>query len=172
MQNPYLTLGVASNASTEQIRAAYHELVKRCHPDGVREEAARQAAQEALVQLNLAYEEAMKRATFRETNNVVIHDAKLMAKKLFEQGRIDSALRMLNKTPDRDADWFALHGSILLKKGEPEAAHACFRTAVRMEPENTGYRELALSAGVQMRKQKTLRGRMGGWAKGFVNRML
>lgn len=172
MQNPYAMLGVQANATVEQIRAAYHALVKRCHPDSMSDEQARQAAQAALVELNLAYAEAMRRANMKASGHVVIHNAKEKARKLYEAGQADAALRMLNKSPDRDADWFALQGQILLRKGEAEAAHACFRSAVRMAPEETQYRELALSAAVQMRKRKTLRGRMGGWARGIVSRMM
>lgn len=172
MQNPYIILGLSSSASEEQIRAAYHERVKRCHPDCVQGTAAQERAQDALVKLNLAYAEAIRRASFRSVNAVGIHDAKKMAKRLLDEGRVDSALRMLNKAAERDAEWFDLQGTILLKKGEPEAAHACFRTAVRMEPENNVHREHALSAGVQMRKQKTLRGRMSGWAKAIVGKMM
>lgn len=172
MQNPYTVLGLEVGATVEQVRAAYHALVKRCHPDRMRDEAAQQAAQESLVQLNLAYAEAMRQANFRRANNVVIPDAKKVAERLLEQGHVDAALRMLNKAPDRDAEWFDLQGVILLKKGEAEAAHACFRTAVRLEPDNTRHRELALDAGVAMRRKKTWRGRMSGWAKGIVGRML
>lgn len=172
MQNPYTVLGLEPGATVEQVRAAYHALVKRCHPDRIHDEAAKQAAQESLVQLNLVYAEAMRQASFRKAHHVTVTDAKKVAEKLLEQGHPDAALRMLNKAPDRDAEWFDLQGMILLKKGEPEAAHACFRTAVRLEPDNIRHRELALNAGVAMRRQKTLRGRMSGWAKSIVGRML
>lgn len=171
MQNPFVLLGVENSASTEQIRAAYHKRVKLCHPDSKQDELARQSAQDSLIQLNLAYAEAMRQANFRESSNVVITDAKVKAAKLMERGQYDGALRMLNKAADRDAEWFSLQGNILLKKGEAEAAHACFRTAVRMEPEKTQYREFALNAAVQMRKQKTFRGRMSGWARTIASRM-
>ena len=172
MQNPYALLGLDRDANEDEIRAAYHARVKRCHPDRVQDASEQVKAQDALVQLNLAYAEAIRQASFRTTNAVGIHDAKRMARRLLDEGRIDSALRMLNKAPDRDAEWFDLHGRILLRKGEAEAAHACFRSAVRMDPENSSFREMALQAAVQMRKQKTLRGRMSGWARGVVNRML
>lgn len=171
MQNPFGALGLRNDASTEQVRAAYHALVKRCHPDAVRDAKRQEEAQSALVRLNLAYAEALRQATYRETNHVKIPDAKQMARKLYEQGHYDGALRVLSKAPEQDADFYVLQGSILLKRGEAEAAHASFRTAVRMEPENAGYREMALEAGVQMRKGKTLRGRMGNWAKAVVGRL-
>lgn len=171
MQNPFVTLGLSVSATAEQVRAAYHERVKQCHPDRMRDEASKQAAQERLVQLNLAYAEAMRQAKFRRDNGITIGNAKQAARRLLEEGRVDSALRMLNKAADRDAEWFALHGSILLAKGEAEAAHACFRTAVRLEPDNVRHRELALDAAVRMRKKKTIRGRMGEWARHIVSKM-
>lgn len=172
MQNPYVALGIDTGASQAEIRAAYHEKVKRCHPDRMQDQAQQEAAQEVLTQLNLAYAEAMRRATHRRRSAVGIKDAKQAARRLLEQGKPDSALRMLGRDPDRDAEWFALQGSILLRMGQPDGAHASFRTAVRLDPDSAHYRELALAAGVQMRKQKTLRGRMSGWAKSIVGRML
>lgn len=171
-QSPHAILGVSTDATSEQIREAYHALVKRFHPDRMQDEAAREAAQNTLVKINVAYGEAMRQASFRASHNVVVHDAKQSARRLYEQGRLDSAMRMLHKAADRDADWFALQGSILLKRGEAEAAHGCFRSAVRMDPDNRQYRQMALDAAVQMRKRKSLRGRMGGWAKGIVGKML
>jgi len=85
-------------------------------------------------------------------------------------GHCDSALRILAKAPDRDSEWYEIQGSVLLKKGEPEAAHTSFRTAVRMEPQNPRYRELALAAGVAMRKQKTLGGKVASWARHVAGR--
>ncbi len=172
MQNPFGALGLTSDASTAQVRSAYHARVKLCHPDRMRDQASQQAAQDALVRLNLAYAEALRQATFRETNNVAIPDVKQVAKKLLERNQCDGALRILAKSPDRDAEWFSLNGQALLRKGEPEAAYASFRTASRMEPDNRAYQEAALNAGVLMRKQKTLRGRMGTWARDLVGRVL
>lgn len=174
MQNPYAILGVNAGAEVDEIRAAYHARVKRCHPDGMQDEQAQQDAQAELVALNLAYAEAMRQANFRRSNHVTIVNAKAQAERLIGRGQFDGALRMLNKSPDRDAAWFALQGRALLGKGDAEAAHACFRSAVRMEPEYGPYRALALEAAVQMRnksKRKAIRSRMGGWARALVSRM-
>lgn len=172
MQNPFDALGLERGATAEQIRSAYHGLVKLCHPDRMQDESAQQAAQETLVQLNLAYSEAMRQASFCQEKAVGITDAKQSAKRLFDQGRVESALRMLARVPERDAEWYDLQGCMLMRMGDAEAAHASFRTAVRLNPDNNRYRELALSAAVQMRKQKTLRGRMSGWARSVMSRML
>ncbi len=170
MQNPFIALGVGADASREQVRAAYHAKVKLCHPDLARDAASQQVAQDELTQLNLVYQEAMRRVAERETTRITIPDPKQVAQKLYEQGQLDSALRILNKTHDRDAGWHALQGSILLKKGEPEAAHASFRAAIHLSPADARLREMALSAAVMMRKQKTFRGRVECWARGVMGR--
>ncbi len=172
MQNPFAALGLTSEANAAQVRAAYHARVKLCHPDQERDHASQQAAQEALVRLNLAYAEAMRQANFRESNNIVVPDVKLVARQLLKKGQLDAALRILAKSLDRDAEWHGINGTILSKKGEHEAAYAAFRTALKLEPGNKQYQESALTAGVMMRKQKTFRGRVGTWAKDLVGRML
>lgn len=166
MQNPFETLGISPDASTEQVRAAYHAKVKRCHPDLTHEAGAAQRAQEALVRVNLAYTEALR--LIGEHQGSIIMDAVQVARKLYEQDHYDGALRMLERAPARDAEWCHLKGTVLMRKGEAEAAHICFRAAVKAEPENAEYRKDALEAAVLMRKQKTIRGRMACWARGLV----
>lgn len=170
MQNPFAALGLENEASVEQIRAAYHMRVKLCHPDGMQDIKAQQAAQEDLVQLNLVYSEAMRLAMHRESCRIVIPEAKHIARQLYDKGHYESALRILSKSTLQDDEWYQLQGDILMKLGEVEAAHASFRTAVRLAPENADYRQRALQAGVLMRKQKTLIGRLGCWAKGVAGR--
>lgn len=45
------------------MRAAYRRLVKTCHPDQFQDPQRQKAAQEQLLQLNLAYEAALKLAS-------------------------------------------------------------------------------------------------------------
>ncbi|MCL1795384.1 MAG: J domain-containing protein [Clostridia bacterium] len=170
MQNPFIALGLGAEASREQVRAAHHARVKLCHPDVLSDAEDQRRAQERLVQLNLAYAEAMRQASRRESVNVTIPEAKAVARRLLSHGHCDSALRILAKAPNRDSEWYEIHGSVLLKKGEPEAAHASFRIAVRMEPQNPRYRELALAAGVAMRRKKTLGGMVAAWMRHVVGK--
>lgn len=172
MQNPFAALGLNDEANAEQIRAAYHARVKLCHPDAVQDYKAQQAAQNDLIALNLNYAEAMRLSTIRHSTQTFIPDAMQVAKQLFAKGHLESALRILGKAKTRDGEWFQLQGEILLKLGEVEAAHASFRSAVRLAPENSTYHEYALRAGVLMRKQQTLLGKIGCWAKGIAGKTL
>ncbi|MDR0897034.1 MAG: tetratricopeptide repeat protein [Oscillospiraceae bacterium] len=171
MQNPFAALGLLGSANAEQVRAAYHAQVKRCHPDAVPGSAEKLVAQEKLVRLNLAYAEALRQVSAREAGVATIPDAVQVARKLLSQGHLDSALRILLKAPARDAEFFALQGDILIKKGEAEAAHAAYRSAIRLDAQNPLYRQAALRAAVEMQRQKTIPGKISGWAKGLAGRM-
>lgn len=172
MQNPFVALGLDDEASADQIRAAYHARVKLCHPDALQDKKAQQAAQDVLVQLNLTYAEAMRLASLRNSQQAFIPDAMQVAKQLYGKGHYESALRILGKAQTREAEWYQMQGEILLKLGEAEAAHASFRAAVRLSPDNTTYHEYALRAGVLLRKQRTLLGKIGCWAKSITGKAL
>ena len=93
--NAFEVLGLSMNADESQVRAAYRQHVKRCHPDQFQEKEMQERAQEQLIRLNLAYEEALRFAAQRQVgfNTVPVQDAKTMAARLMEQGRIENALR-------------------------------------------------------------------------------
>ena len=99
----------------------------------------------------------------------MLPDAFAVAQRLFSRGMYDSALRMLNRSAARDGAWYALQGAALLKMGEAEAAHASYRAAVRLEPQNEVFRAGALEAAVRMRKQRTPIGRAVCWARRAVH---
>ena len=63
MNNPFEVLGLKGWADQEEIRAAYRALVKRCHPDMIQDATLKEEAQQRMVQLNLAYEEALRLAS-------------------------------------------------------------------------------------------------------------
>ena len=60
--NPFLVLEVSEDADIETIKASYHRLVKRWHPDQFTDSTEQEIAQTHLVQLNIAYQEALKAA--------------------------------------------------------------------------------------------------------------
>ena len=58
--NPYEVLGVSENASDEEIKKAYKELVKKYHPDKYQNNPLSDLAEEKLQEINEAYEMLMK----------------------------------------------------------------------------------------------------------------
>ena len=164
MNNPFEVLGLKGWADQEEIRNAYRALVKQCHPDMIQDPVLKQEAQERMVQLNLAYEEAIRLASHRVQKTVLgelpAAAAVLMAERSLARNNPEGALRTLLKCSRRDGDWYYMQGKVLMAMEQYESAHQSFREAVRLCPENNVYRSGALAAAVAHRKEGTLQGRV------------
>lgn len=163
---------MSPGADAQQIRTAYRQKVKQCHPDQYQESEQQKTAQEQLLELNLAYEEALKSASQRKVgfNLISQEEAKHFALRLVNQGNLESALRQLNRADSKDADWYYLQGNILMGMRQYETAHQSFREAVRQDPENLRYRQGALDAALAMKKSKNLGFRVKGWVEDTLKR--
>ena len=58
--NPYEVLGVPENATDEQIKNAYKELVKKYHPDRYQDNPLADLAEDKLAEINEAYDTIMR----------------------------------------------------------------------------------------------------------------
>ena len=146
--NAFEVLGLTQDADAAQVHAAYRSHVKRCHPDQFQEKEMQDRAQEQLIRLNLAYEEALRLAGQRQVGFHVVPaaDAKHMAQKLYEQKRYENALRQLARADRKDAEWFYLQGNILMQLRQYGSAHQSYREATRRDPDNLTYRRGAFEA--------------------------
>ena len=170
--NAFEVLGLSADANEQQIRRAYHARVKRCHPDQFTDAEMQRKAQEELTELNLAYEEALKRAlTMKPTvyQRVPVEQAKATASRLLNQERYESALVQLGRSETRDDEWYFIQGQILMGMKQFGSAHQSFREAVRMQPENNEYRRGALEAAVAIKKRRHLAYRITDWADGILH---
>ncbi|MBR3098964.1 MAG: DnaJ domain-containing protein [Clostridia bacterium] len=163
MSSCFETLGLRAWADPDEIRSAYRSLVKQCHPDMVQDPGEKQAAQERMIRLNLAYEEALRLASPRQhapyIQEIPKTEAVLLAEKMMARGNPESALRQLLRAESRDASWYYVQGKILMQMEQYESAHQSFREAVLRSPENNEYRTGALEAALAMKKEKTLPGK-------------
>lgn len=164
--NPFEVLGLKAGAAADDVRAAYRQLVKTCHPDKYLDAEERKAAQEKMIALNLAYEEALKLAASRRVvadsynSELPEEEALALADKMLRRQSPESALRHLLRTKRRSGAWFAMQGRILMVLEQYETAHQSFREAVRKEPNNNEFRRGALEAAVALKKSRTLSGRL------------
>lgn len=154
--NAFEVLGLSMNADEAQVRAAYRRSVKRCHPDQFQEKEQQEEAQEQLIRLNLAYEEALRITAQRQVgfNSVPVEDAKHMAQKLLEQGRLENAMRQLMRAERRDAEWHFIQGNILTQMHHYNTALHSYREAVRREPNELRFRRAAFEAAKTVKKHQ------------------
>ncbi len=169
--NAYEVLGLTGDANVQQVHAAYRTRVKTCHPDLFIDHDQQIKAQEQLVRLNLAYEEALRLSSQRQVgfHDVPIDQAIAFAKKLMEQGRHESALRQLGRAQTRSDEWYDLEGRILMALKQYSSAHQAFREAVRRCPDNNTYRSHALEAALEMKRHQKLGYRVMDWADGLLH---
>ena len=165
-KNPFEVLGLNAGASADDVRNAYRQLVKTCHPDKFLDADERKAAQEKMIALNLAYEEALKLTASRRSaatdynRELSVEEAIALADKMLRRDSPASALRQLMRTKARKGSWFATQGRVLMALEQYERAHQSYREAVRREPNNNVFRQGALDAAVALKKSRTLMGRI------------
>ena len=164
MSNPFEALELTPFADPEEIRAAYRKLVKQCHTDMIQDPEEKKQAQARMVQLNLAYEEALRMAVPKPrasaTPELTKEDAIALAEKMLARNNPESALRQLLRAESRDAFWHYTQGRVLMRMEQYDSAHQSFREAIRMDPENREYRRSALDATIALRKSQTLQGKL------------
>ena len=165
-RNPFEVLGLNAGASADDVRNAYRQLVKTCHPDKFLDADERKAAQEKMIALNLAYEEALKLTASRRSaatnynRELTVEEAIALADKMLRRDSPEAALRHLMRTKNRTGSWYAMQGHVLMVLEEYESAHQSYREAVRREPNNNVFRQGALDAAVALKKSRTPMGRV------------
>ena len=175
MNNPFEVLGLRAWADADEVRTAYRSLVKMCHPDMIQDPHLKEEAQQRMVQLNLAYEEALRLTGPRPQPSAVSREiseeeAILMAEKMLARGSPENALRQLLRSDHRDGKWYYMQGKVLMAMDQYETAHQSYREAVRLDPENNVYRTGALAAAVAAREGATLHGKLKKAWKNISNR--
>lgn len=165
MTDPYKVLGVAPNASDEDIKKAYRDLARKYHPDRYPDEALKRTAEEKMKEINAAYEEIQKirqgktgsfNGAYQSRPREPIYEN---IRRLITSGNISAAYQALLNIPEanRGAEWYYLYGVLSQKRGNYGDAMNCFERACRMDPSNMEYKQ-AYSA---------MNRRAGGYAGGY-----
>ncbi|WP_294409115.1 DnaJ domain-containing protein [uncultured Ruminococcus sp.] len=179
MNDPYKVLGVSPNASDDEIKKAYKELVKKYHPDRYQDSDLADVAAEKMTEVNTAYDQIM---TARRSGSAgsfggsssysygyggssggysqdgsgsgysSAFDA-ARVRQLIQSGSITQAEQILSDVPNsmRDAEWFFLMGSVCYKRGWLNDAYTHFAQAYQRNPSNMEYAQ----AMNQMNRQRS-----------------
>lgn len=149
--NPYRILGVSENASEEEIKKAYRELVKKYHPDlhpGDSTAAAKMS------EINAAYD--MLKSNTDSAGRPVYHneydnpqtepadpDRELdVIDILIRSGDIPRAMEILSEMKTRPARWYYLSAVAEYASGNIGKAVRLMESAVLLDPENIDYKQM------------------------------
>jgi molecular chaperone DnaJ len=152
MNNPYEVLGVSPNASEEEIKNAYRELVKKYHPDKYVDNPLADLAEEKLREVNEAYDEIMNNRMgsgggFGSSGGGTggqyrgEHAAEFQAiRRDIDAGDLVSAEMKLRNIPVKNAEWIFLDGMLDYKRGWYDNALSKIQQAMNMDPMNEEYK--------------------------------
>jgi len=167
----FRTLGLTLSADVDAVKAAYHQQVKRCHPDQFTDKDRQEQAQEELVRLNLAYREALRAAQGNKdcaAAQLTPDQAKASARHFYRVGEYESALHQLRRTDLHDAEYHYLKGQILTALRQYGNAHQAYRAAAQQDPTNREYHRAAFDAAMAYKKHRQLPYRLADWAGDFL----
>ena len=153
--NPYEVLGVSENATDEEIKKAYKELVKKYHPDKYHNNPLADLAEEKLQEINEAYEtiRTQRKAAqsggqsyggytggYSQGYNAGAYGGVWQRVRLaISQGNLNLAEELLNAQTDHNGEWNFLKGAVCYKRGWMDEARRYYETAVQMDPGNAEY---------------------------------
>lgn len=144
MPNPYEVLGIKEGATKEEIKAAYHEQVKKYHPDRHQDNPLYELAEEKLQEINEAYDTLMKGGGGKRTSGAGSSRPQSQdlreVRSYIDRGNLGAAEAALNRAQVRDAEWFYLSGVLSMRKGWFDDATNNIQTACSMDPNNYEYR--------------------------------
>lgn len=182
--NPFTVLEIPSDASPEDIKAAYHRLAKRWHPDrfsGEEKASAEQKFRELaeafsilkdpgkrlaiLQQLPQAQQAQPAERPMETAQERSPEDWATMAKQAFDEGRVDQARALIHyaiRLDECKPKYHALLATILEREGgDPRAVVKALEATVRLAPKDVdSHIRLALlfqSLGMAARAQRHLK---------------
>lgn len=167
-KNPYEVLGVSPQATDDEIKKVYRELLRKYHPDSNVNNPLADLAAEKFKEVQEAYEAIMNERTasgqgygasgsYRAggygasgsygaggySSSGGSQDVRMQAVVNFiNSGRYREALNLLDEMPQKDAMWYYASGCANAGLGNQIVAREHAAMAVNMDPSNLQYRQL------------------------------
>ena len=156
--DPYRVLGIARDASDEEVKKAYRSLSRKYHPDANVNNPNKDAAEEKFKQIQQAYTQVMKERqqgggygdfgysyTNRQTDGNTASESNEMraAANYIANGYYREAMNVLNSIEinQRAGRWYYFAAVASEGLGNPVDAKTYINRAVALEPSNFRYRQ-------------------------------
>jgi len=148
MKDPYEVLGLNRGASKDDVKSAYRKLAKKYHPDMNENNPLQDLAEEKFKEIQWAYDEIMNGTasssnySYGSSNSYENNSSSGLynVRQQVNNGRYQEALRSLNSTTVRNAEWNYLVGVCYVNIGSIGQGMQYVQRAVNMEPANMEYR--------------------------------
>lgn len=148
MTDPYKILGIALDATDEEVRKAYKQLSIKYHPDHNSGSPLQDLAEEKMKEINDAFDKIMDMRrgtntsyTQKSSNENNTDEQFNEIRRNIKAGNFTVADKMLeNLSTARNAEWYFLKGSVCYGLGWLNDAYTHFSKAVNMEPSNAEYK--------------------------------
>ncbi|MBR6918635.1 MAG: J domain-containing protein [Clostridia bacterium] len=152
MTDPYQVLGVAPNASDEDVKKAYRNLAMKYHPDNYADNPLSELAEEKMKEINEAYDQIQKERSSGSSSSSSYNTYRASsASGEYAEVRMKinsrdwtGASTMLNRVPleRRGAEWNFLMGCVAVGQNNIFDAQKYVDQAVYMDPSNAEYRDM------------------------------
>lgn len=150
MTDPYKVLGVARDATDEEIKKAYRELARKYHPDNYAGNPLADLVEEKMKEINEAYDQIQKErssGTSRSSRSgqgysTGAYGDYAKVRELINNNRYADAELILDAVGEanRNAEWNFLKGCVLIRRGWYYDAQKYIETACYLDPTNSEYR--------------------------------
>jgi len=155
--NEYEVLNIPTTASRDEIRAAYRSLARRWHPDRFMPGPERDWANERMADINAAYRRCLD--GLREYRQPMDSEDEALRRvqALIDDGKYQSARKLLMGFDTRCAEWNYLFGAVLMNLAETEKALIYLSVAAHQAPDCVKYAS-ALKQARQLSATRRLEG--------------
>ena len=137
--NGYEVLNIPVTATREEIRAAYRNLARRWHPDRFMPGPERDWANEKMATINAAYRLCLDGLRDARLTAEQEGEALRRVQLLIDDGKYQSARKLLMGCNTRCAEWNYLFGWVLLNLSETEKALIYLSVAAHQNPNSVKY---------------------------------
>ncbi|MCR4422166.1 MAG: DnaJ domain-containing protein [Exilispira sp.] len=149
-KDPYEILGLSRNASMDEIKARYRELVKKYHPDKHQGNPLADLAEERFKEIQQAYDDIINNRASSSQNYENNYSSSSYTYNvdyeniisLIQNGRYSLANQKLDQINDRNSGlWNYLKSIVCANMGDLQNAMNYIQIAISIEPNNINYQK-------------------------------